>query len=82
MNDVSNLAIFEELSAFLYPIGLYNTRARRLIDFSTMWLASPPQHDVLTKRKGLTKYPATAISHLPGVCPNTLLTDHRWAFML
>jgi endonuclease III len=80
-HDVSsNLADFEELSAFLYPIGLYNTRARRLIDFSTMWLANPPQHDILTKRKGLTKYPATAISHLPGVVPSKSLTNDRWVF--
>lgn len=63
------VADFEELSAFLYPIGLYNTRARRLIDFSTMWLSQPPRHDVLTVRKGLVKYPPTAISHLPGVIP-------------
>jgi len=58
----------QELSTFLYPIGLYNTRARRLIDFSTMWLNNPPRDDVLTTRKGLPKYPPTAISHLPGVC--------------
>ena len=61
------IADFEELSAFLYPIGLYNSRARRLIDFSTMWLSQPPRHDVLTMRKGLARYPPTAISHLPGV---------------
>jgi len=58
----------QELSTFLYPIGLYNTRARRLIDFSIMWLSNPPRPDVLTMRKGLPRYPPTAISHLPGVC--------------
>jgi hypothetical protein len=60
-------ADFDELSAFLYPIGLYNTRAKRLIEFSSMWLREPPRLDALTKRKGLAKYPPTAISHLPGV---------------
>jgi endonuclease III len=68
MCDILMVADFDELSAFLYPIGLYNTRARRLIEFSTMWLREPPRRDVLTKRKGLAKYPPTAISHLPGVC--------------
>src|SRR5277367_186684 len=77
----TNLANFEELSAFLYPIGLYNTRAKRLIDFSTMWLSNPPQQDVLTKRKGLSKYPPTAISHLPGVRPPTDLANRRWESM-
>src|SRR5579859_8183142 len=61
------LADFNELSTFLYPIGLYNTRAKRLIDFSTMWLSHPPRQDILMKRKSLPKYPPTAISHLPGV---------------
>jgi endonuclease III len=64
---LSNQANFDELSAFLYPIGLYNTRAKRLIEFSKMWLSDPPRPDVLTRRKGLAKYPPTAISHLPGV---------------
>ena len=65
---LANEANFDELSTFLYPIGLYNTRAKRLIEFSTMWLSDPPRKDVLTRRKGLAKYPPTAISHLPGVC--------------
>jgi endonuclease III len=78
---VSNSANFEELSAFLYPIGLYNKRAERLIDFSTMWLTNPPRHDVLTKRKGLAKYPATAISHLPGVTYSSCSSDNRWVYM-
>lgn len=68
----TNLANFDELSTFWYPIGLYNTRAKRLIDFSTMWISNPPRKDVLTVRKGLTKYPPTIISHLPGV--KTLLS--------
>jgi endonuclease III len=65
--DCTDIANFDELVQFLWPIGLYNTRARRLIDFSAMWLTHPPRPDVLMKRKGLGKYPPTAISHLPGV---------------
>jgi hypothetical protein len=57
----------------MYPIGLYNLRAKRLIDFSTAWVKYPPDHAVLTKRKGLTHYPPTAISHLPGVALLTTL---------
>lgn len=30
------------LAELLRPIGLYNTRANRLIDFATAWVASPP----------------------------------------
>ena len=73
------IANFEELSTFLYPIGLYNTRAKRLIDFSTMWLSNPPRPGALTRRKGLANYPPTAISHLPGVSSSSfaLMIDGR-----
>lgn len=77
----SDAANFEELSQFLYPIGLYNTRAKRLIEFSTMWLTNPPCPDVLTKRKGLAKYPPTSISHLPGASLSLGHVDDRWVYM-
>lgn len=35
-------AKFEDLAAMLYPIGLYNNRAKRLIDMATKWLEQPP----------------------------------------
>jgi len=65
--EVLSEANVEELTKFLYPIGLYNVRAKRLIDFSTQWIRDPPQRDVLNVRKGLKEYPPTSISHLPGV---------------
>ena len=71
-----------ELATFLYPIGLYNVRAKRLIDFSTKWISDPPQREVLKVRKGLKDYPPTAISHLPGVSDiNQRKLMIRWVSM-
>ena len=74
-------ANIEELTKFLYPIGLYNVRAKRLKDFSTQWIKDPPQRDVLKVRKGLKEYPPTAISHLPGVSVMAGDVNVRWVYM-
>lgn len=62
----------EELAQEIRPLGLFNVRARRLIQLATQWLSQPPQTGQVSPRKGLAKkigYPDTEISHLPGCGP-------------
>ena len=68
-----------ELTDVLYPIGapralvradlagLFNIRARRLIAFSTAFVAEPPDPTKLYRNKSDKLYEPTPISHYPGV---------------
>jgi methyl-CpG-binding domain protein 4 len=54
------------LEHLLHPLGLSNTRAKRLIDLSLLYLSNPPAPDILHKSRAKGE-PPTPISHLPGV---------------
>lgn len=62
---------FEILEALLHHLGLSNTRARRLIALSEMYLHHPPNpllfyKSKVTKGKTNIDYPPTHVSHYPG----------------
>jgi len=62
---------FETLEALLYHLGLSNTRARRLIALSKMYMEYPPDPRLfykskVVKNKTTIDYPPTHISHYPG----------------
>ena len=62
---------FETLEALLYHLGLSNTRAKRLMTLSKMYMEHPPDPRLfykskVVKNKTTIDYPATHISHYPG----------------
>ncbi|PVF93046.1 DNA glycosylase [Serendipita vermifera] len=64
----------DELRTLLLPLGLGDVRTQRLISFAKLYLQDPPSQDKLrpsrvTTVKGVcdSKYPPTAVSHLPGM---------------
>ncbi|KAI5116999.1 hypothetical protein M0805_002668 [Coniferiporia weirii] len=74
-------ANIDELRSLLRPLGLQDTRARRMVSLSSFYLSDPPcpdrprpsrasffylQSDGRTKQVRKVKYPPTPISHLPG----------------
>jgi methyl-CpG-binding domain protein 4 len=56
-----------QLQELLKPLGLWRSRAERLIDLSKMWVEDPPREDFKTKSKNQPKYDHTMISRYPGV---------------
>lgn len=49
------VASLPELTLMIYPIGLHNRRANRLVDLAQVWLAAPPSKDRRYRKIG---YPA------------------------
>ncbi|GAA97128.1 uncharacterized protein L969DRAFT_23520 [Mixia osmundae IAM 14324] len=60
-------ADLQELTQVIYPIGLYNRRARMLIRFSQTYVDEPPTEGILSCNKSDRAYVPTMISHYPGV---------------
>ena len=52
-----------ELTALLYPLGLYRIRAKRLIAFSALYVEQPPDPAILHVNKNDRHYAPTPISH-------------------
>lgn len=52
-----------ELTAILYPIGLYRIRAKRLKAFSAMYCEQPPDEAITFVNKNDRLYEPTPISH-------------------
>lgn len=46
------LASLPELTLMIYPIGMYNRRAKRLIDLAQVWLEAPPCKERRYRRVG------------------------------
>ncbi|KAG8772216.1 hypothetical protein FRC15_002892 [Serendipita sp. 397] len=70
--EALSTASFQSLKALLQPLGLSTKRAHRLITFAQTWLSDPPTQDHLrpsrvSVTRGESKYPPTAVSHLPGM---------------
>lgn len=56
------LARFEHVAEMLYPIGLYNNRAKRLLDMAATWLEEPPVPGRGYTRARDRKYTAVPLS--------------------
>ncbi|KII92925.1 hypothetical protein PLICRDRAFT_103539 [Plicaturopsis crispa FD-325 SS-3] len=78
-------ASVDDLAALLQPLGLFNIRAKRLIDISKVYIADPPDPGRLRVSKNKLyipvekhispsplPYPPTPISHIPGTGPYAL----------
>ena len=63
-------AVESDLAALLYPVGLYNTRAKRLISFAQAWLQSPPTK---SRRYRSLRYPSVESGR--NVKPNEVLDE-------
>jgi hypothetical protein len=74
------LACISELESYLQPLGFSRIRSAHLIKFSNMHLIYPPNPHAPYKLRVLgKKYPATLISHYPGVgryCLDSYLIFH------
>lgn len=77
--DALAAAAESDLCGLLYPIGLYQQRARRLIALGQAWQCCPPQPDQLFvarareyERGPHPDTPGWEIAHLPGVGPYAL----------
>ena len=62
-------ADWQDIAQFIQPLGLFNTRARRIVALAQAYLEAPPVLGETSKRKGLKWYPPTEVSHLPGAGP-------------
>lgn len=59
----------QHIADFIQPLGLFNTRARRIVLLAQAYLAQPPVLGDVSVRKVVKWYPPTEISHLPGAGP-------------
>ncbi|KAG8930748.1 hypothetical protein FRC02_003709 [Tulasnella sp. 418] len=64
--DLSN-ANLDELIDLLRPLGLQNSRAKRFVLLSQMYIAHPPELSTVYKSRNVASYPPTCVSNYPGV---------------
>lgn len=76
-------AALPELTLMIYPIGLHNRRAKRLIDLARVWLASPPCKERRYRKVG---YPSKQSGKdikpgeiLDEVCVDYIPSNHLYA---